>query len=306
MKRIVLALVATAVSGPAWSQCSSLPYTLTNGTVANADQVMADINCASQGVGIVTGTSPNAGSTGGVRVRDAAGDPDTAYLQFTNNAISSQYGWIKGLKNTGIQIYPSLDVAGYGRFMSGNAGTSGAVIIRDAVGDPDAAILQFVNNNNTDQYGYIKAMKAHGFYASDRLAIAGINNSYTLFVNGSAAGLSGYANLSDGRLKSNITQIDGALATVMQLRGVRYTWKAASERTLAQKMNLAVAQPQVGFIAQEVAKVIPEAVNLPQSADDPYSLKPTDIIPFLVEAIKAQQSEIAILQEKVMHLEAQK
>lgn len=45
MKRIALGLMLTAISGPAWGACT-LPYTLTNGTVANADQVMANLNAA--------------------------------------------------------------------------------------------------------------------------------------------------------------------------------------------------------------------------------------------------------------------
>lgn len=46
--------------------------------------------------GRITGISPNSGTTGGVVVRDAAGNPDAAFLQFTNNAGLSQYGWLKG------------------------------------------------------------------------------------------------------------------------------------------------------------------------------------------------------------------
>jgi len=47
-------------------------------------------------------TSPNSGSTGGVRIRDAAGDPDAAYLQFINNAANSQLGYVRGLKAGGL------------------------------------------------------------------------------------------------------------------------------------------------------------------------------------------------------------
>jgi hypothetical protein len=40
-----LALLLCLFAGPAWSQCSSLPFTLLNGTLADATQVMANFNC---------------------------------------------------------------------------------------------------------------------------------------------------------------------------------------------------------------------------------------------------------------------
>jgi hypothetical protein len=39
----------------------------------------------------ISTTTPGAGSTGGVQIRDASGNPGTAYLQFTNNAASAEY-----------------------------------------------------------------------------------------------------------------------------------------------------------------------------------------------------------------------
>lgn len=39
----------------------------------------------------ISTTTPGAGSTGGVQIRDVAGNPGTAYLQFTNNAGSAEY-----------------------------------------------------------------------------------------------------------------------------------------------------------------------------------------------------------------------
>ncbi len=49
--------------------------------------------------GIVDGTSSGAGTNGGVRVRDAANNPDAAYLQFTATNGSTQYGWLRGRAN---------------------------------------------------------------------------------------------------------------------------------------------------------------------------------------------------------------
>ena len=90
-----------------------------------------------------------------------------------------------------------------------------------------------------------------------------------------------WTTFSDERFKSNIETLDNAQATLNQLRGVTYNWK---------KSGL----PDVGFIAQEVEKVIPAIVH----TDDKTGYKSVDyarIVPFLVEALNAQQKKIDAL-----------
>jgi hypothetical protein len=74
---------------------------------------------------------------------------------------------------------------------------------------------------------------------------------------------------SDARLKDNIVGLSGSLSTVCALRGVRYTMSG---------------QPHVGFVAQEVREVIPEAVT--QTREGTLAVDYTRIIPLLVEAVK--------------------
>ncbi|NNN05050.1 MAG: hypothetical protein HKL90_04035 [Elusimicrobia bacterium] len=52
-----------------------------------------------------------------------------------------------------------LDVAGPGMFTSINAGSTGAVIVKDAPGDPNAAYLQFTNNADTLELGHIQGLR---------------------------------------------------------------------------------------------------------------------------------------------------
>jgi hypothetical protein len=78
-----------------------------------------------------------------------------------------------------------------------------------------------------------------------------------------------FVNFSDRRLKDNIRPIEGSLSTVCALQGVHYTMGG---------------EPTVGFIAQEVRDVLPEAVH-----ETPGGLLAVDydrIIPLLVEAVK--------------------
>jgi len=90
--------------------------------------------------------------------------------------------------------------------------------------------------------------------------------------------------ISDIRLKTNIEPISQALEIVQQLNGVTFEFK--------NKPNAR----HFGFIAQEVEKILPEIVvehQLLRGGDEFYkTLHNTEIIPYLVEAIKEQQKII--------------
>ncbi len=77
--------------------------------------------------------------------------------------------------------------------------------------------------------------------------------------------------VSDKRFKTNVEPLVGALSTICQLKGVHYEFGAFKE-------------PSIGFIAQEVYPVVPEAVNTNNPAM--WSVDYTKIIPLLVEAVK--------------------
>jgi len=82
----------------------------------------------------------------------------------------------------------------------------------------------------------------------------------------------------------------------MSLQGVRYQYKEQEneDNELNSENN---KDFRLGFIAQAVEKVCPEAVkNMP---DGTKAMSYTDLIPVLVEAIKEQQVQIDFLQEKI-------
>jgi hypothetical protein len=128
-----------------------------------------------------------------------------------------------------------------------------------------------------------------------------------LYVNGSAGGTQAWSSASDLRLKKNITEITNALDLVQRLRGVHFEWREPSERTVGQALDLPVGKPRIGFIAQEVEQVVPEAVTPPPSGSNgTYTLSETGLIPVLVEAVKAQQAEIEQLRAEMTALKAAK
>ncbi len=114
----------------------------------------------------------------------------------------------------------------------------------------------------------------------------GINNSspaYTLDVHGTVNASGNYFVASDARYKTNIETLIGALDKIMALRGVGYDLR----RTEFPEMNFNDTR-QLGFIAQELQKVVPEAVT--QDAQGHYSVAYGEVIPVLVEALKEEKS----------------
>jgi hypothetical protein len=143
------------------------------------------------------------------------------------------------------------------------------------------------------------------------LDIAGVNGSVGIgttspsanfYVQGSAGGTQGWNATSDGRLKKNVVEISDALKLVQQLRGVRFEWRSPSERSVGKDAVVPIGQPQLGFIAQEVERVAPEAVTKPKTPDGVYSMRNDALVPILVEAVKAQQAEIDALKKEVIAL----
>jgi hypothetical protein len=97
---------------------------------------------------------------------------------------------------------------------------------------------------------------------------------------------------SDLRLKKNINNIVSAIDKINRLNGVEYEFKREefADRNLPQGK-------QYGVIAQQVEEVLPEAVK----SDDEgiKSVAYAQLIPVLIEAIKAQQKEIDELKMKL-------
>jgi hypothetical protein len=119
--------------------------------------------------------------------------------------------------------------------------------------------------------------------------------THKLEVNGSVAGVGPYQDISDRRYKTNITPLDNALERVMRLRGVSFDWRQAEFPDL----NFNKGR-QVGFIAQEVERVLPEVVFKDERGM--YTMAYSSVVPLLVEAIKQQQRSAEEKDQRVTRL----
>jgi hypothetical protein len=117
----------------------------------------------------------------------------------------------------------------------------------------------------------------------------------------------GYATGSDRRRKRNITTIDNALDTVKQLTGKRFQTVNRVEEV---QEHVSKNGYKLGFIAQEVEHLIPEAVQYHADEDDgtenwnsSYGMDYGSVVALLVNAIKEQDTTIQDLKSRIETLE---
>lgn len=106
---------------------------------------------------------------------------------------------------------------------------------------------------------------------------------------------------SDARYKTDVTQLEGALAQLARVRGVNFNWRT----DVFPDKNFR-ADRDFGFIAQELKEVVPQVVTLGQ--DGYYSVDYGRLTPILVEAVKeldAKTRRIDELESRLAALEAQ-
>ena len=102
------------------------------------------------------------------------------------------------------------------------------------------------------------------------------------------------AGSSDERFKINISPIVNPLEKVLKLNGITFDWNTEefSSRAFSEKRS-------IGFIAQEVERILPEVVETEKTTEGYKSVQYDKIVALLVEAIKEQQKQIQLLQNEI-------
>lgn len=97
---------------------------------------------------------------------------------------------------------------------------------------------------------------------------------------------------SSRHLKDSIEEIADPIALTQQLSGIRFDWKENG-------------QPALGFIAEDVAQVLPEVVSYDEDNGRVVGLNYAAIVPVLVEAVKEQQKQIEVYETRALEQEAE-
>ena len=97
-----------------------------------------------------------------------------------------------------------------------------------------------------------------------------------------------FGSASDERLKENIVPLTSCLEKTLQLNGVMFNYKDRPEDTIP------------GVIAQEVEKVLPEAVYNIEIEDETYkAVRYQQLVPLLIEAIKELTEKVNTLENSL-------
>jgi len=142
--------------------------------------------------------------------------------------------------------------------------------------------------------------------------IDGHDSTYQMTVYGDALASGGSWQNSDRKLKSDIKNLDGAIEKIKLLKPRYYSFNRRDSKYSF--LNLP-EEKQIGFIAQDVEKVLPEAVRksvfIDGDGDQPvehelYAMNYSAIIPVLTGAIQEQQEIIEKLQSEIRSIETLK
>jgi hypothetical protein len=93
-----------------------------------------------------------------------------------------------------------------------------------------------------------------------------------------------FNSLSDQKKKNNIITLENALDSVLNMRGVSFTWIDNDQKS-------------IGVIAQEIEKIIPEVVSTNENGEKSVSYG--NLVGLLIEAIKELKSEIDDLKKYI-------
>ena len=156
------------------------------------------------------------------------------------------------------------------------------------LGGPFSGVVgQNYVNSGKGVFGITTVAGGFGVYGD-----ANGTTAFAVYANGKAGGATNWNGSSDARFKTNVATLTNALDTVLNLRGVNFDWKRDSfpDRHFPEGR-------QVGFIAQELEKFLPEVVS--RDAQDYRAVAYGSVVPVLVEAIKAQQKQIEELKAQI-------
>lgn len=118
---------------------------------------------------------------------------------------------------------------------------------------------------------------------------------YNLVVNGTAAKTGGgsWSTLSDVRMKDLTGEYQKGLNEILQLKPVTFTYKAGNPRELNSN------EPQIGFVAQDVQKIFPEAVTECKDGYLDFNIHAVNVaLVNAVKELKAENQELKMANEK--------
>ncbi len=218
--------------------------------------------------------------------------------------VNDAYSW-------GSQIYQDYR-AGYLYIRGRNSGSWSSwlrVIDSNTIGSQSVNYATYSNHlagadahtNGSDGWwrsngscGWYNESYAVGIYAVDSTYVRTYNNASFVANNIIANGEVTAYSTSDKRLKKNIKPINNSLSIINKLNPVSYNWNEKAKELNPNKDN----KKDVGVIAQELEKVLPNLVHNIYSDEQYKGVDYIKLIPYLIGAIQELTTEINKLKNK--------
>ena len=262
----------TLIIGSPTSDSSSEPFRISTGNaiafeIDGSQKLLID----SSGNIVATGTISGTLANGVVATTQSASDNSTkvATTAYVDNQVSSAGGGISNVvEDTTPQLGGNLDMQSNNITGTGNINTTGQIgrDSNDYIAFTDNTQLDvYINGNNEFRF------EADGDFHADGDVIA---ESTTI--------------ASDEKLKENINLIDNPIEKIKQIRGVTFDWKRDGKKS-------------AGVIAQDIEKILPEAVKEVQGLKDDESYKTVNynsLISILIESVKELTARVEELEAK--------
>jgi hypothetical protein len=242
------------------------------------------INGAFNGISRITASYVGDGTTEKSRMAFYSSNAAAMVIDSNGNVgVGITAPKVKLQVNGGILLRRDVNIAhGNGSYITWST-------VRSGVGE-----TEFINYRGTGSGGFrfYDVNPGGSVDTANYVPGGGASNNYIAFI---APGTGAYSSISDMRVKTNVNIIDGALEKVMAMRPVSYDFH--TNRRLKDGVITFAKDDKpmktIGFLAQELAKIVPEAVVIPKDpANELYTVSYTTVIPVLTKAIQEQQAEI--------------
>ena len=239
-------------------------------------------------------------ATNGGRV---AGETTSDYNMYFTMSGGTNRGFVFRNSNSSGSAVAGIDAGGNARF-NGSVGVNGSTVIdpsRNLININDftstgTVYLDNPNNSSTtdpniDSKGALTSGTAYSYHALFKDGNGNIKGRITHNQYGAQ-----FSNLSDYRAKEDYQEVENATSRLMSIPVRNFQWIGSDLRT-------------DGFLAHEIAEVIPEAVVgekdavLEDGTPDYQSIDQSKIVPLLVKTIQEQQAVIESLEARLIALE---
>lgn len=198
-----------------------------------------------------------------------------------------------------LQFYANYDTVPNHLRIGPNAGsvttsndTALEIMNNGGVGDENVAAISFHCQGKYAMHMHLRATDTGGGGVDGYFGIGGWSaSSWRWYVHMNTGNMSAVGDVvsfvSDERLKTNIEPIENPLDKVLSLKGFTYNFNET-----AKELGFDEKEKRVGVSAQDVLKVLPEAVKPAPTDDKYYTVQYEKLVPLLIEAIKELNQKV--------------